>query len=104
LNEDTLPRHTETYLDTAYFFVLGVSITTALLMGIMPAFSSRVNINETSAKARAASPLAVASTELAAFSWLWRLVWRSCFSSVPAFSSSFIREENAPADSTLQEL
>jgi predicted permease len=46
--EDSLPRATATYLDTrVLFFVVGVSIVSALLMGIMPAlFSSRVNIND----------------------------------------------------------
>jgi putative ABC transport system permease protein len=47
-SEDTLPRSTATSLDTrVLFFVVGVSIASALLMGIMPAlFSSRVNIND----------------------------------------------------------
>jgi putative ABC transport system permease protein len=47
-SEDALPRTTATYLDTrVLFFVVGVSIASALLMGIMPAlFSSRVDIND----------------------------------------------------------
>jgi predicted permease len=46
--EDTLPRTTATYFDTrVLFFVVGVSVASALLMGIMPAlFSSRVDIND----------------------------------------------------------
>jgi|SRR5579859_1741721 len=47
--EESLPRHTETSLDIrVLFFVLSVSIFSALIMGIMPAlFSSRVDVNET---------------------------------------------------------
>jgi putative ABC transport system permease protein len=47
-SEEALPRTTATYLDTrVLFFVVGVSIASALLMGIMPAlFSSRVDIND----------------------------------------------------------
>jgi len=47
-NEDTLPRRAETYFDTrVLLFVLGVSIASALLMGIMPAlFSSRVDVSD----------------------------------------------------------
>ena len=48
-SEDTLPRKTETSLDVrVVLFVLGASIFSALLMGIMPAlFSSRVDVNKT---------------------------------------------------------
>jgi predicted permease len=47
-SEDALPRATATYVDTrVLFFVVSVSMASALLMGIMPAvFSSRVDIND----------------------------------------------------------
>jgi predicted permease len=47
-NEDTLPRHTENYLDIrVLLFVAGVSIASALLMGVLPSFfSSRVDVTE----------------------------------------------------------
>jgi putative ABC transport system permease protein len=98
-NEDTLPRHTETYLDTrVLFFVLGVSITTALLMGIMPAlFSSRVNINETLRKGT--SGLSSGRGQHRTRSVL--VAVEVCLALVLLFGaslflSSFIREENAP--------
>jgi predicted permease len=48
-NEDTLPRHTETSLDLrVLLFVVGLSVFSSLLMGVLPAlFSSRVDVNET---------------------------------------------------------
>lgn len=48
-NEDSLPRRTETSLDTRVLaFVVGASILASLLMGALPAlFSSRVDVNET---------------------------------------------------------
>ena len=48
LSGEALPRHTENFLDwRVLLFVLGVSIFSALLMGIMPAlFSSRVDVTD----------------------------------------------------------
>ena len=48
-NEDTLPRHTEASLDIrVLLFVVGLSVFSSLLMGVLPAlFSSRVDVNET---------------------------------------------------------
>jgi len=48
-NEDTLPRSTDSYLDIrVLLFITGISVASALLMGIMPSlFSSRVDVNET---------------------------------------------------------
>jgi predicted permease len=45
-NEDTLPRKTETYLDVrVLLFIVGLSVASALLMGILPSlFSSRVDV------------------------------------------------------------
>ena len=47
-SEDALPRTTATYLDVRVFlFVVGVSIASALLMGIMPALlASRVDVSD----------------------------------------------------------
>jgi predicted permease len=48
LSGEALPRHTENFLDwRVLLFVLGVSIFSALLMGIMPAlFSARVDVTD----------------------------------------------------------
>jgi predicted permease len=98
-NEDTLPRHTDTSLDWRVLsFVLGISVFSALLMGIVPAlFTSRVDVNETLRKGagglsagrsqhRARGVLVAVEVSLA-------LV---LLFGAGLFLSSYVREEQAP--------
>jgi len=98
-SEDTLPRQTETSLDgRVLLFVLGVSIFSALFMGILPAlFSSRVDVNETLRKG--ARGLSAGRSQLQIRSLL--VAVEVCLALVLLFGaglflSSFVREEQAP--------
>ncbi len=99
LSEETLPRQTEKFLDwRVLFFVIGVSIFSALLMGIMPAlFSSRVDVNETLRKG--ADGLSAGRSQhrirgvLVAIEVSLALV---LLFGAGLFLSSFLREEQAP--------
>jgi putative ABC transport system permease protein len=98
-SEDTLPRHTETSLDVrVLLFVLGASIFSALLMGILPAlFSSRVDVNETLRKG--ASGLSAGRSQYRTRNLL--VAVEVCLALVLLFGaglflSSFIREAQAP--------
>jgi predicted permease len=99
LSEDALPRHTENILDwRVLLFVLGVSIFSALLMGIMPAlFSSRVDVND--ALRKGASGLSAGRGQhrtrsvLVAVEVSLALV---LLFGAGLFLSSFLREEQAP--------
>ncbi len=99
LSEDTLPRHTETFLDwRVLLFVLSVSIFSAMLMGIMPAFfSSRVDVNE--ALRKGTSGLSASRSQhktrsvLVAVEVSLSLV---LLFGAGLFLSSFLREEQAP--------
>jgi putative ABC transport system permease protein len=99
LSEDALPRHTENFLDwRVLLFVLGVSIFSAMLMGIMPAlFSSRVDVNDTLRKGtsglsasrsqhRTRSVLVAVEVALAVV----------LLFGAGLFLSSFVRQEQAP--------
>ena len=98
-SEDTLPRHTEISLDgRVLLFVLGASIFSALLMGILPAlFSSRVDLNETLRKG--ASGLSAGRSQHRTRNLL--VAVEVCLALVLLFGaglflSSFIREKQAP--------
>jgi predicted permease len=99
LSEDALPRHTENFLDwRVLLFVLGVSIFSAMLMGIMPAlFSSRVDVNY--AMRRGTSGLSASRSQhrtrsvLVAVEVALALV---LLFGAGLFLSSFVREEQAP--------
>lgn len=98
-SEDTLPRHTETSLDVrVLLFVLGVSVGSALLMGIMPAlFSSRVDINDTLRKG--ASGLSAGRSQHRTRSVLVALevsLALVLLFGAGLFLSSFVRERQAP--------
>jgi predicted permease len=99
LSEEALPRHTEKFFDwRVLLFVLGVSIFSAMLMGIMPAlFSSRVDVTDVLRKGtsglsasrsqhRTRSVLVAVEVSLA-------LV---LLFGAGLFLSSFLREEQAP--------
>jgi len=98
-NEDTLPRSTDSYLDIrVLLFVAGTSITSALLMGIMPSlFSSRVDVNETLRKG--ASGLSAGRRQqrtrgiLLAVEVTLALI---LLFGAGLFLSSFLREQQAP--------
>ena len=99
LSEEALPRHTENFFDwRVLFFVLGVSIFSALLMGIMPAlFSSRVDV--TDALRKGASGFSASRSQhrtrsvLVAVEVSLALV---LLFGAGLFLSSFLREEQAP--------
>lgn len=99
LSGEALPRHTENFLDwRVLLFVLGVSIFSALLMGITPAlFSSRVDI--TDALRRGTSGLSASRSQhktrsiLVAVEVALALV---LLFGAGLFLSSFLREEQAP--------
>jgi predicted permease len=98
-NEDTLPRHTETSLDIrVLFFVIGLSVFSSLLMGVLPAlFSSRADVNETLRKG--ASGLSAGRSQhrtrnlLIAVEVSLALV---LLFGAGLFLSSFVREQQAP--------
>jgi predicted permease len=99
LSEDALPRHTENFLDwRVLLFVLGVSIFSALLMGIMPAlFSSRVDVND--ALRRNASGFSASRSQHKTRSILVTVevaLALVLLFSAGLFLSSFLREEQAP--------
>jgi predicted permease len=99
LSEESLPRHTEIFFDwRVLLFVLGVSIFSALLMGIMPAlFSSRVDV--TDALRKGASGFSASRSQhrtrsiLVAVEVALALV---LLFGAGLFLSSFLREEQAP--------
>jgi putative ABC transport system permease protein len=99
LSGEALPRHTEGFLDwRVLLFVLGVSIFSALLMGIMPAlFSSRVDVTE--ALRKGTSGLSASRSQhrtrsvLVAVEVSLALV---LLFGAGLFLSSFLREEQAP--------
>jgi predicted permease len=99
LSGEALPRHTENFLDwRVLLFVLGVSIFSGTLMGIMPAlFSSRVDVNDTLRKG--ASGLSAnrgqhrTRSVLVAVEVALALV---LLFGAGLFLSSFVREEQAP--------
>lgn len=99
LSGEALPRHTENFLDwRVLLFVLGVSIFSAMLMGIMPAlFSSRVDV--TDALRKGASGLSASRSQhrtrsvLVAVEVALALV---LLFGAGLFLSSFLREEQAP--------
>ncbi|MGA2098635.1 MAG: ABC transporter permease [Candidatus Acidiferrum sp.] len=98
-SEDALPRNTDTYLDIrVLLFVLGLSIFSSLLMGVLPAlFSSRVDVNETLRKG--ASGLSAGHSQhrtrnlLIAVEVSLALV---LLFGAGLFLSSFLREQQAP--------
>jgi putative ABC transport system permease protein len=99
LSEDALPRHTENFLDwRVLLFVLGVSIFSAMLMGIMPAlFSSRVDVND--AMRRGTSGLSLSRSQHRARSVLVAVevaLALVLLFGAGLFLSSFLREEQAP--------
>jgi predicted permease len=99
LSGEALPRHTENFLDgRVLLFVLGVSIFSALLMGIMPAlFSSRVDV--TDALRKGTSGFSASRSQhrtrsgLVAVEVALALV---LLFGAGLFLSSFLREEQAP--------
>jgi predicted permease len=99
LSEDALPRHTENFLDwRVLLFVLGVSIFSAMLMGIMPAlFSSRVDVNDTLRKGT--SGLSASRSQLRTRSVLVAVEVALAvvlLFGAGLFLSSFVRQEQAP--------
>jgi len=98
-NEDTLPRHTETSLDMrVLLFVLGLSIFSSLLMGVLPAlFSSRVDVNETLRKG--ASGLSASRSQHRTRNLLIAVevsLALALLFGTGLFLSSFVREQQAP--------
>jgi putative ABC transport system permease protein len=99
LSGEALPRHTENFLDwRVLLFVLGVSIFSALLMGVTPAlFSSRVDV--TDVLRRGTSGLSASRSQhktrsvLVAVEVALALV---LLFGAGLFLSSFLREEQAP--------
>ncbi|HMD08432.1 MAG TPA: ABC transporter permease [Candidatus Acidoferrum sp.] len=99
LSQEALPRHTEYLFDwRVLLFVLGVSIFSALLMGIVPAlFSSRVDV--TDALRKGTSGLSASRSQhrtrsvLVAVEVALALV---LLFGAGLFLSSFLREEQAP--------
>ena len=99
LSEEALPRHTENFFDwRVLLFVLGVSIFSALLMGIMPAlFSSRVDVNDALRKGNSGFSASRSQhrtrSVLVAVEVALALV---LLFGAGLFLSSFLREEQAP--------
>jgi predicted permease len=99
LTGEALPRHTENFFDwRVLLFVLGVSIFSALLMGIMPAlFSSRVDV--TGALRKGTSGLSASRNQHRARSALVAVevaLALVLLFGAGLFLSSFVREEQAP--------
>ncbi len=99
LSEDALPRHTDNFLDwRVLLFVLGASIFSAMLMGIVPAlYTSRVDVNDTLRKGTgglsASRSQHSTRTVLVAVEVSLALV---LLFGAGLFLSSFLREQQAP--------